>query len=86
MKKIMLSLIAGICLAGFSALSFADEMGQMKEEMKVEIGKMKEDMKGEKEKMKSGRKGKADELKGKDDSMKKKEESMKGEMKGWVTT
>jgi len=37
MKKIMLSLIAGICLAGFSALSFADEMGQMKEEMKGEM-------------------------------------------------
>ena len=51
MKKTMLSLIAGICLAGFSALSFADEMGKMKEEMMGEKNKMKEDVMSEKNKM-----------------------------------
>ncbi len=40
----MLSLIAVMCLAGFSSLSFADEMGKMKDEMKGE-------MKGKKDKM-----------------------------------
>jgi len=37
-------LIAVMCLAGFSSLSFADEMGKMKDEMKGE-------MKGKKDKM-----------------------------------
>ena len=32
MKKIMLSLIAIMCLAGFSSLSFAEDMGKMKDE------------------------------------------------------
>ena len=35
MKKIILSLIVGICLASFNAASFADELGQMKQDMKV---------------------------------------------------
>ena len=37
MKKIMLSLIAVMCLAGFSSLSFAEDMGKMKDEMKGEM-------------------------------------------------
>ena len=44
MKKIMLSAIAVMCLAGFSSLSFAEDMGKMKDEMK---GEMKDEMKGE---------------------------------------
>jgi len=93
MKKIMLPLIAGLCLTSVSSLSFADEMGKMKDEMMGEMGKMKEDVKGEKDKiqgdvkdekdkMKADVKGKAAEMKGKGDAMKKKEETMKGEMKG----
>jgi hypothetical protein len=34
MKNIMLSLVAGMCLVGFSSLAFAEEMGKMKGEMK----------------------------------------------------
>ncbi len=30
MKKIMLSLVAVMCLVGFSSLSFAEDMGKMK--------------------------------------------------------
>ena len=41
MKKIMLSLTAVMCLAGFSSLSFAEDMGKMKDET---MGEMKGDM------------------------------------------
>jgi len=49
MKKIMLSVIAVMCLVGFSSLSFAEDMGKMKDEMKGEMkgdkmGEMKEGM------------------------------------------
>ena len=55
MKKIMLSAIAVMCLAGFSSLSFAEDMGKMKDEMK---GEMKDEMKGEmKDEMKGEMKG-----------------------------
>src|SRR5215472_3447430 len=82
MKKIMLPLIAGLCLTSVSSLSFADEMGKMKEDMKGEKDKIQGDVKDEKDKMKADVKGKAAEMKGKGDAMKKKEETMKGEMKG----
>ena len=59
MKKFMLSLIAVMCLVGFSSLSFAEDMGKMKEEMKG-------DMKGHKDEMKG-------EMKGTTDAMKRKE-------------
>ena len=52
MKKVMLSITALICLAGFSSFALADEMGKMKSEMKGEMGKMNDDIKGEKDKMK----------------------------------
>ena len=47
MKKIMLSLVAVMCLAGFSSFSFAEDMGKMKGEMKGEMKGMKDEMKGE---------------------------------------
>ena len=39
MKKIMLSLIAVMGLAGFCSLSFAEDMGKMKDKMKGAMGK-----------------------------------------------
>ena len=60
MKKMMLSLVAVMCLAGFSSLSFAEDMGKMKGEMKD----MKGDMKGEMKDMKGEMKGMKDEMKG----------------------
>jgi len=62
MKKIVLSIVAVMFLASFSSLSFADEMGKMKEEMKGEMKGEKEKMKGEKEKMKGEMKGKMEEM------------------------
>ena len=53
MKKIMQSLFAVMCLVGFSSLSFAEDMGKMKEEMKG-------DMKGHNDEMKGEMKGKMD--------------------------
>jgi hypothetical protein len=84
MKKIMLSVVAAMCLAGFSSLSFAEDMGSMKDEMKGEMKGMKDEMKGEMKGMKDEMKGemKGDmkgEMKGK---MKAKHDEMKGEMKG----
>ena len=64
MKKIMLSLIAVMCLAGFSSLSFAEDMGKMKGDMKGEMKDMKGDMKGEMKDMKGDMKGMKDEMKG----------------------
>jgi Sec-independent protein translocase protein TatA len=84
MKKIMLSVVAVMCLAGFSSLSFAADMGKMKDEMKGEMkemkGEMKGDMKGDmKGEMKDKMKAKHDEMKG---DMKGMKDEMKGEMKG----
>jgi hypothetical protein len=84
MKKIMLSVVAVMCLASFSSLSFAEDMGSMKDEMKGEMKGMKDEMKGEMKGMKDEMKGeiKGDmkgEMKGK---MKAKHDEMKGEMKG----
>jgi hypothetical protein len=79
MKKIMLSVIAVMCLVGFSSLSFAEDMGKMKDEMKGEMKEMKGDMKGEmKGDMKGDMKGK---MKAKHDEMKGDMKQMKGEMK-----
>jgi hypothetical protein len=65
MKKILLSMVAIACFMGFGTLSFADEMGKMKGEMKGEMMKAKKDeMKTEKEAMKSEMKAKKDEMKG----------------------
>ena len=44
MKKLMWSVIAVMCLAGFSSLSFAADMGEMKDKMKGKMGEMKESM------------------------------------------
>jgi hypothetical protein len=44
MKKIMLSLIAVMGLAGFSSLSFADVIGIMKDEMKGAMKEEKDEM------------------------------------------
>jgi hypothetical protein len=86
MKKIMLSVIAVMCLVGFSSLSFAADMGEMKDKMKGEMkekmgemkgdkaGEMKGDMKGE---MKGDMKG---EMKEKMGEMKEKMGEMKGKM------
>jgi uncharacterized protein YjbJ (UPF0337 family) len=74
MKKIMLSLVAGMCLVGFSSLSFAEEM---KGEMKEMKGEMKEKMGGMKEKMGEMKGDKTGEMK--DDGMK--DDGMKGKMK-----
>ena len=46
MKNIMLSLTAVMCLVGFSSLSFAEDMGKMKDDMKDMKGDMKGEMKG----------------------------------------
>jgi hypothetical protein len=75
MKKIMLSVIAVMCVIGFSSLSFSADMGEMKDKMKGEMKEMKEKM-GE---MKGDMKGdKAGEMKGemKGDKM--------GDMKGKI--
>jgi len=56
MKKMPLSVIAVMCLFGVSSLSFADEMGKMKGEMKAKHDEMKGDMKGMKD-MKDEMKG-----------------------------
>jgi uncharacterized protein YjbJ (UPF0337 family) len=86
MKKIMLSVIAVMCLVGFSSLSFAADMGEMKDKMKGEMkekmgemkgdkaGEMKGDMKGE---MKGDMKG---EMKQKMGEMKEKMGEMKDKM------
>ncbi len=57
MKKIMLSLIAVMCLASFSFHPFADEIGKMKGKM------MKGEMKGHKDTMKGEMMGKMDAMK-----------------------
>ena len=74
MKNIMLSVTAVMCLVGSSSLSFAEDMGKMKDEMKG-------DMKGHKDEMmmKGDMKAKPDEMKG---EMMEKKGEMKSEMKG----
>lgn len=67
MKKILLSIATVACLMAFGALSFAEDMGKMKDEMK---GKA-DSMMGKKDAMKSG-----EEMKGE----MKAHEGMKGEM------
>jgi hypothetical protein len=64
MKKMMLSLVAVMCLVGFSSLSFAEDMGKMKGDMKGEMKDMKGEMKGKHEEMKGDMKGMKDEMKG----------------------
>ena len=61
MKKILVSLVAAMCLVGFSSLSFAEDMGSMKDEMK---GEMKDKMKAKHDEMKGQMKGMKDEMKG----------------------
>ena len=53
MKNIMLSVIASMCLVGFGSLSFAEDMGKMKGEMKGHQDEMKGEMKGNMGAMKS---------------------------------
>ena len=80
MKPIMLAVIAAVCLTGVGSFSFAEEMGQMKGEMKGGSMKAKkDDMKAQKDAMKSDTKAKKDDMKG---EMKTSKDSMKGEMKG----
>jgi|SRR5215813_8288396 len=90
MKMNMIGLVAVLCLAGLTPLSFADEMGKMKDEtkgdamghkdaMKGETKGKSNEMKGEKDAMKGETKAKHDEMKG---EMKPKHDEMKGEMKG----
>ena len=57
MKKMMVSLVAVMCLAGASSLSFAEDMGSMKGEMK---GDMKGEMKPKHDEMKGEMKGMKD--------------------------
>jgi hypothetical protein len=62
MKKMMLSVMAVMCVVGFGSLSFAEDMGKMKGEMMGEMKGMKDEMKGEMKGMKDEMKG---EMKGK---------------------
>jgi hypothetical protein len=75
MKKFMFAVIAAMWMIGLSSITFADEMGKMKGEMKSETEKTQGEMKGKAGEMKVEMKGKAGEMKGKGDKM-------KGEMKG----
>jgi hypothetical protein len=64
MKNIMLSVIASMCLVGFSSLSFAEDMGKMKGEMKGHQDEMKGEMKGNMGAMKGEMKDTKGEMKG----------------------
>jgi hypothetical protein len=88
MRRIMVAVVAVLCLAGFSAVSFADEMGKGKEGMKGEMkGDMRKthddmgDMKHDKDQMqgdtKKQMKGDSDKMKG---EVEKKDDM--GKMKG----
>jgi hypothetical protein len=86
MKKVLLSIAAAVCLVGFGTLSFAEDMGKMKDEMKGKADSMmdkKDTMKGEEMKgamkAKDGMKGEMGEAKGK---MEDKSGEMKDKMKG----
>jgi len=88
MKRIMVAVVAVLWLTGFSAVSFADDMGKGKEGMKGEMkGDMRKthddmgDMKHDKDKMQGDMKK---EMKGDSDKMKgevEKKDDM-GKMKG----
>jgi hypothetical protein len=93
MKNIMLSVIAGMCLVGFNSLSFAEDMGKMKDEMKGHQDEMKGDMKGTmgatkgmQGEMRSDMKAQHNEMKGEmktqHNEMKGDTKDMKSEMKG----
>ena len=77
MKRILLSAVALMCLIGFNAVSFADELGKMKDEMK---GEMKSDMKATGDAMKEEVTGRKDEIKGAMGALKGKKDEMKGAM------
>ena len=62
MKQIMLSVIAVMCLAGFTSLSYADDMGKTQNEMKGEMKGQKDDMKAKHDEMKGEMKGKSGEM------------------------
>jgi hypothetical protein len=71
MKKMILAVVAVLCLAGFSSVSFADDMGKekgaMKGEMKGDKRKTHDDMgdmKHDKDKMQGEMKGDSDKMKG----------------------
>ena len=77
MKKMMLAVIAVMCLVGFSSLSFAADMGEMKDKVKEKVGEMKDKMKGDG--MKDD--GMKDKMKEKVGEMKDKMGDMKDKMK-----
>jgi hypothetical protein len=91
MKKVLLSIATVACLMGIGTLSFAEDMGKMKDEMKGKADSMmgkKDTMKGEEMKgdMKAhdGMKGEMAEVKGKGkiEEMKDKAGEMKDKMMG----
>ncbi len=82
MKRLMVAIVAVLCLAGFSSLSFADDMGKGKDSMKGEMkGDKKKtpddmgDMKHDKDKMQG-------EMKGDSGKMKEIDKGEMGKMKG----
>jgi hypothetical protein len=82
MKKVLLSIATAMCLVGFGTLSFAEDMGKMKDEMKGKTDSMmdkKDAMKSEE--MKEAMKAK-DGMKGQMGEAKGKMEDKAGEMKG----
>ncbi len=71
MRKLIVAAVAVMCLAGFSSLSFADDMGKGKDSMKGEMkGDNRKthddmgDMKGDKDKMQGDMKGDSGKMKG----------------------
>lgn len=90
MQMSLMGLIAVLCVGGFAVPSFAEEMGKMQTDMKIEGMTQKDAMKGQMKGMQDEMKGQKDSMKGEmktkhDDtqgSMKTKHDDMKGEMKG----
>lgn len=92
MKKVLLSIATAMCLVGFGTLSFAEDMGKMKGEMKGKadsmMGKKDEmkagEMKGGEMKAHDGMKGETAEVKGKGkmEEMKEKMGEMKDKIMG----
>ena len=81
MKNVMLLLIAGLYLASVSALSYADELTRMKEDMKSDMGKAMSDMKGEQAKMKAEAKAEQAKAKASQEKMKTDANAEKAKMK-----
>jgi septin family protein len=81
MKRMMMAVMAVMCLAGFGSLSFAEDMGSMKGEMKEMKGEMKSKMTGKHDEMKGEMKAKHDQMKGEMKEMKGEMKEMKDEMK-----